>query len=84
MMKPDHHHALQLAKQGDWEGAHAIVEAYQDPMSCWIHAYLHRVEGDLSNANYWYRQAQQVMPPHSCEEELSQLIARLNAPRSGL
>jgi len=50
--------ACDLALADDWAGAHAIVQAdEQDPVSCWIHAVLHKVEGDVSNARYWYGKA---------------------------
>ena len=52
--------AVDLALAGDWEGAHAIVqEDEQDRISCWVHAVLHRIEGDAPNARYWYRLAAQ-------------------------
>jgi hypothetical protein len=43
--------------RGEWEAAHQIVQAEEDRDSAWVHAWLHRVEGDLSNAGYWYRRA---------------------------
>jgi len=47
--------ALDLAEQGEWKGAHDIVQRdEEDPLSCWIHAVLHRQEGVLMNARYWY------------------------------
>jgi hypothetical protein len=47
--------ALRLAERGEWHGAHAIVQRDEgDPVSCWLHAVLHRQEGDLANARYWY------------------------------
>jgi hypothetical protein len=50
--------ACDRARAGDWEAAHAIVQrAEDDPLSCWIHAVLHRIEGDEGNARYWYRRA---------------------------
>ena len=50
--------ALWFARKGDWERAHAIVQEHEnDTTSALVHAYLHRVEGDLSNAGYWYRRA---------------------------
>ena len=49
--------ALWWAAKGNWEGAHNIVQVESDASSAWVHAYLHRVEGDLGNAGYWYRQA---------------------------
>ncbi len=43
--------------RGDWATAHEIVQAENDRDSAWVHAWLHRVEGDLANAGYWYGQA---------------------------
>ena len=49
--------ALQLVAAGDWDGAHELVQDDPSAEASWVHAHLHRVEGDLSNAGYWYRQA---------------------------
>jgi len=50
--------AVDAALAGDWQEAHAIVQADEaDPTACWIHAVLHRIEGDDANAGYWYRRA---------------------------
>ncbi|MBW4562783.1 MAG: hypothetical protein KME32_16865 [Mojavia pulchra JT2-VF2] len=51
--------ALFYDKQGDWHKAHEIVQNASDADSAWVHAYLHRKEGDLSNARYWYRRSSQ-------------------------
>ena len=49
-------HAIDLALAGDWTGAHAIVQQDEtDPTFCWVHAVLHKIEGDAANARYWYR-----------------------------
>ena len=48
---------LWWAAKGDWDRAHKIVQDEDTPEAAWVHAYLHRVEGDLSNAGYWYRRA---------------------------
>ena len=76
-MARDHTKALDLSKAGKWEEAHRLIQGRSDPMSCRIHAYLHRVEGDLSNAKYWYRRAAESMPDISLEEELSRLYRAL-------
>jgi hypothetical protein len=53
--------AVELALAGDWDGAHKIVqENEEDATSCWIHAVLHKIEGDAGNARYWYRRAGQA------------------------
>lgn len=49
--------ALWHGLRGDWQAAHEIVQAENDRDSAWVHAWLHRVEGDLANADYWYRRA---------------------------
>ena len=49
--------ALWWAANGDWDQAHKIVQDDASAEAAWVHAYLHRVEGDLGNAGYWYRQA---------------------------
>ena len=46
--------AVKLAQDGDWDAAHCIVQDYNDYISCWIHAVLHKIEGDESNSRYWY------------------------------
>jgi hypothetical protein len=51
--------ALWWAANGDWDRAHALVMDEEGGRSAWVHAYLHRLEGDLDNARYWYRQAGQ-------------------------
>jgi hypothetical protein len=69
-------HALDLADQGQWEAAHRIAQQHEDTLSCQIHGYLHRIEGDLSNAGYWYRRGGQSGVPHN---ELPEEAVRLRA-----
>lgn len=49
--------ALWQDAQGDWAGAHATVQDLESTAAAWVHAYLHRREGDQSNARYWYAKA---------------------------
>ena len=49
--------ALWREAHGDWHQAHKLAQAQDDAAGAWVHAYLHRVEGDLSNAKHWYRRA---------------------------
>jgi len=49
--------SLWWARKGDWDKAHKLVMDDSSREAAWVHAYLHRVEGDLPNARYWYRQA---------------------------
>ncbi len=72
-MECDHIKALDLAREGNWDEAHQLVQQYSDELSCLIHAYLHRVEGDISNAKYWYRHAGVEMPNNTLGEELNRL-----------
>jgi hypothetical protein len=50
--------AVDLALAGDWNGAHAIVQQDETgAVACWIHAVLHKIEGDEDNSRYWYRRS---------------------------
>ena len=55
--------ALWLAAADRWHEAHDLCQDLPDPAGAWIHAYLHRVEGDLGNAGYWYHRAGRQAPP---------------------
>ena len=76
-MANDQQKSLELAKEGKWDEAHKLIQSHSDPLSCLIHGYLHRVEGDLSNAAYWYRSAAEPMPDNSLEQEWRRLHRRL-------
>ena len=54
---------LWLAKAGRWDQAHDACQDLPDPAGAWIHAWLHREEGDLGNAAYWYARARKPVPP---------------------
>ena len=43
--------------RGDWNAAHELAQEQDDAEGAWVHAWLHRIEGDLANADYWYRRA---------------------------
>ena len=60
--------------KGDWHQAHAQVDMLTDKESAWVHAYLHRKEGDIGNADYWYSKARQIRPKLSLEEEWEALV----------
>jgi hypothetical protein len=49
--------ALARIASGDWDGAHKLVQDDESAAAAWVHAHLHRIEGDLDNAAYWYRKA---------------------------
>lgn len=76
-MAIDHAKALNLAAAGQWDEAHEMVQPYSDEMSCLIHAYLHRVEGDFGNARYWYGRAGHSMPNNTEDQELQRLQGML-------
>lgn len=61
--------ALWWAKRGDWDRAHGIVQDDGSREAAWVHAYLHRVEGDEGNAGYWYRRAKEPECTSSSEAE---------------
>jgi hypothetical protein len=54
--------------RGDWEAAHKIAQDDASAEGAWVHAWLHRIEGDLSNARYWYRQARREAAEGDGEE----------------
>lgn len=70
---------LWLAAAGKWHEAHALCDDIPEPGGSWIHAYLHREEGDLGNAAYWYSRAQQPVPKSSVtlKEEWMQIAKSL-------
>lgn len=60
-MKTDLLKAIDAALAGQWEVSHQIVQQSEsDPDAAWIHAVLHKIEGDLSNSQYWYRRAGRI------------------------
>jgi hypothetical protein len=69
--------ALWWARKSDWDKAHRIVmdEASRD--AAWVHAYLHRVEGDLGNAGYWYRQARKPAASGALDAEWAAIVETL-------
>lgn len=66
--------SLWFDAKDDWEASHDIAQEIHSTMGSWIHAYLHRKEGDEWNAGYWYRQAGKPFPEYSLEEELKVLV----------
>ena len=68
---------LWWAKKGDWEKAHATVQADDGAPAAWVHAYLHRVEGDLDNARYWYTRAKKTPATGSLEDEWASISQAL-------
>lgn len=66
--------SLWYERKGDWTKAHQIAQTIADQDGSWIHAHLHRVEGDQMNANYWYSRAGRDMPGTSLAEEWKVLV----------
>jgi hypothetical protein len=63
--------------KGDWEAAHNIAQDITSNLGNWIHAYLHRKEGDKWNAEYWYQQANRPYPVVNLDEEFRQLVNQI-------
>jgi hypothetical protein len=64
--------AVKLALAGDWDAAHNLVQQYEsDATASWIHAVLHKIEGDQTNSRYWYRHANRL--DHVAEEPRAEL-----------
>lgn len=66
--------ALWFDAKGDWETAHDLVQAIYTNEGAWVHAYLHRKEGDMDNAAHWYKKAGRAMPKKSFEEEWKMIL----------
>jgi hypothetical protein len=69
--------ALWWDAKGDWDKAHNCAQAQDDKSGCWVHAYLHRKEGDPSNAGYWYRRAGKKPATVPLEQEWSAIVEAL-------
>jgi len=74
--------ALWWAGNDKWDKAHEIVMEGEGPDCAWVHAYLHRVEGDRDNARYWYRQAHREPATGDPASEWSAITAKLLADRT--
>lgn len=77
---PDQHHSVLLKSlwhdaKGDWTKAHSLIDHLTDSDSAWVHAYLHRKEGDLWNADYWYARAKKSRPQVELDEEWETLVS---------
>jgi hypothetical protein len=77
--------AIELALAGEWDAAHQLVQRHEaDATASWIHAVLHKLEGDLGNARYWYRRADRL--DHVADEpraELAGIRAELSSHGGG-
>lgn len=71
--------SLQLDKDGDWDRAHSIAQSISSQSGSRVHAYLHRKEGDLANASYWYSRAGISVPDSSLDQEWQDLFDEFSA-----
>jgi len=72
-------HAVWLGLRGEWAAAHGIVQADDGSDAAWVHAWLHRVEGDAPNAAYWYRRAGKAVAEGSTDVEGEAIARALSA-----
>jgi hypothetical protein len=66
--------ALWYDAKGEWGKSHNIIQDLESTDAAWIHAYLHRKEGDDVNAEYWYKRAGRLVPTESLKEEWNSLV----------
>ncbi len=69
--------AMWLDAAGQWDAAHRAVQDDGSPDAAWVHAYLHRKEGDASNAEYWYTRAGKQMFPGDLAAEWDEIAGEL-------
>ena len=72
--------ALWWDAKGDWTKAHESAPQDEGPACAWVHAYLHRKEGDLGNARYWYVRAGRKTPEGTLEQEWTDIARALLSP----
>ena len=70
-------HAMWQDARGNWDAAHTLAQGIDGKTGAWIHAYLHRKEGDNANAAYWYRRAGQPVAEDGLDEEWARIAAAL-------
>lgn len=69
--------ALWHDAQGSWDEAHTVAQKAGNRDGDWVHAYLHRKEGDLGNAGYWYARARRTLPSDTLDAEWSAMVTEL-------
>jgi len=74
--------ALWQEARGNWKLAHETVQDESGESAAWVHAYLHRKEGDIGNAHYWYRRAARPATTASHDEEWAEIVTALLLRRS--
>jgi hypothetical protein len=62
MPKPPLERAVEHLAAGEWQQAHTIVQAEESTLAAWLHGIVHTLEGDLDNAQFWYRKARRPFP----------------------
>ena len=67
--------ALWFDAKGDWETAHELVQSVYTSEGAWVHAYLHRKQGDIENAKHWYDKAGKIMPKYQSDEEWKNILS---------
>ena len=67
--------------RGDWDAAHQVAQDIEGPDGAWVHAYLHRREGDAGNAAYWYRRARRPMASGALDAEWRAIVEALLDPK---
>ena len=73
----EHLLSLWYDAKGDWEKSHTIIQDINDETAAWIHAYLHRKEGDIGNADYWYHRAGRKRPAKTLQDEWIDIVTDL-------
>jgi hypothetical protein len=75
--------AIDAAQAGDWDRAHKIVQQDEDdPLACWIHAVLHKIEGDADNSRYWYSQTTHTYSEFAdAQQELAAIKRKVKSGR---
>jgi hypothetical protein len=69
--------AMWYDAKNDWDQAHRLAQAQDDQTGAWVHAYLHRVEGDAANAAGWYRRAGRPVSQQSLPDEWQTIVSEL-------
>jgi hypothetical protein len=80
MNKSDLKLAIQAALDGDWENSHKIAQSYSDSHANWLHAVLHKIEGDEANSRYWYARTagQRFEEFADAEKELKFILVKID------
>lgn len=71
--------ALRQDLKGNWDAAHKIAQSIGDTNGAWVHAYLHRKNGDISNAKYWYSRAGRKLSDIAFDDELKLIVEQVLA-----